>query len=219
MASFVRSTVLLRYAGGRSEAAVRRALTYLSTFADWVLTTGVGPLDESVLVESAIDAFTAHRTTQVKPAVAERERKFLRALGGLPPAQEQRLVSTTATPSTPYTPAEQGAIRRWAESQPTADRRRTCGAIAALGLGCGLTTKEIMHVRRRDIVMLDDAMTGVDVTVGRTRTVPVIADWENALAVTRALPSSQFLVAPGASTRLSGSARTSVLRLNDGAVR
>lgn len=194
MEGFVRETLRTRYAQGRTTRAIQHGLATLSAFADWVLLTGVGEMDESILRANIIDAYTAHRHTEVDGPVAERERKRLRAIAGLRSTPEQRTIATTATPSEPYNADEQGAIVRWAEWQPTDARRRNALAIAALGLGCGLTGTEMMQVRGRDIITLDDGLLGVQLM---DRTVPVLSAWHDELGASRGSDASDYVIAQG----------------------
>jgi hypothetical protein len=198
MRDFVCGTVRFRFTGGRNHRDVERALHALTGFADWVLLTDIADLDASVLSADVIDAYTAHRYAEVEPHIAERERKLLRTLAGLQNGPEDRPSTTTAPPSQPYDRDEQDAIRWWTQWQATDRRRSTCLAIAALGLGCGLTAQEMVHTRARHIVTLSDGMMGVR-TEGRE--VPVTAEWNGELAALKALPANSHVIAPNAGAR------------------
>lgn len=195
---FVRGTVRFRFTAGRSSRDVERALNALTGFAEWVLLTGIGNLDDSVLRADVIDAYTAQRLADVSAPVAGRERKLLRTLAGLENSPEPRNRETSAPPSQPYTRDEQDEIAQWAEWQSTEGRRRQCRAIAALALGCGLTSAEMLQVRIGDILLLSDGMAAVD-TAGRV--VPVTAEWNDSLAVLHNGSTSQFVIAPNAASR------------------
>lgn len=193
MNDFVRGTVRRRYSTGRHVRDTERALSTLTSFAEWVLITGVTNVSEKALTERVINAYTSHRKSEVEGPLAERERKLLRTLAGLTNTVEKRTVATTATPSTPYTVLEQEEIRYWAHWQQTDHRSRVATAVAALGLGCGLTSSEMAQVREQDVVELDDGMLGVRL---EDRTVPVLAQWNDDLATTLTGTPSQFLVSP-----------------------
>lgn len=195
--TFVRETVRA-HAATRSIHWVKSALTFLAWFADWVVATGIGEVGPSVLRADVIDAYTAHRATEVSPAVAERERKTLRVLAGLGVAVERRSVTTRTPTTTPYPLCDQDVLRRWAATQPTESRRRAFTTLLALGLGCGLTAPEIMAVRGRDIVMLDDGMPAARVA---GRTVPVTSEWADELSAARTTPALTYLVGPGYAAR------------------
>ena len=197
MQDFVRGTIRFRYGQYHRPEDVVNALCILSSFADWVLFTGIGSLEDSFQA-AVIDSFTAAREFEVLPYVAARERKLLRSLAGLPNTLEFDRTPTTAPVSQPYSVEEQGAIRQWAETQPTARRRTLCGAVVALALGAGLTRQDLMHVRERDIVTLDDGLVGVRVD---SRTVPVTADWNDNLTPFIESDSEDFVIAPGVTVR------------------
>jgi hypothetical protein len=56
-----------------------------------------------------------------------------------------------APASRPYTGAEQAALWAWANGQPTADLRHGLKTLLALGLGCGLESREIIPLRATDV--------------------------------------------------------------------
>jgi hypothetical protein len=209
ISGFVRASVAHRFGTGQSRRQTQHALSTMAAFADWVLLTGVARLDESALRENVIDAYTYHRTSEVDGPVAERERKRLRVIAGLRNFPEKRAVATTATPSAPYTADEVDGFRQWALWQPNDYRAGSAQAVAALGLGCGLTLLEMMHVRGRDIITLDDGLLGVQLL---NRTVPVLADWNEELGASRGSDLDRYLVSPE-STQRTGQSGTSVMKM------
>jgi hypothetical protein len=190
---FVLRTIRANFGPHSDERAVRRGLVALIGFADWVLTSGVGELDDAAKHSNVIDAYTAYRKHEVEPAVAERERKQLRTLAGIPNSPEPDRTPTTAPPSQPYTRDEQDEIRRWANGQSTEQNRRTARAVAALSLGCGLTAIELMQVRGCDLHVLEDGLMGV-VVAGRT--VPVLKEWEEELRSLADGDAGEYVVRP-----------------------
>lgn len=207
---FVRTSVARRFGAGQSQRQAQHALSTMSAFADWVLFTGVAALDESALRENIIDAYTHHRRSEVNGSVAERERKRLRLIAGLRNTPEKRAVATTATPSAPYTADEVEGIRRWAQWQPNDYRVGSAQAVAALGLGCGLTLSEMMQLRGSDIVTLVDGLLGVQLP---DRTVPALADWNEELAASRGADLNQFLISADSTQRAGQSAHDAVKSL------
>lgn len=199
MSTFVCDTIAQRYADGRAPRDVQNALYIFTGYVDWVLYHAVGTADESVFNEHLIDAFTAARHTEVKAATAERERKVLRTIAGFPNTVGGRSTATSASPTAPYTDAEQYEIRQWAQNQLTENRRRDSGAVAALGLGCGLTSGEMLTARVRDLRVLDDGMVAVEVQGART--VPVLEEWNDMLAPLVDEDPARFVVRPGATFR------------------
>lgn len=199
VAPFVRSTVTAAYGHAFSVRATQQALSAMAGFADWLVHTGAGDLDASSLRADLIDAYTAFRMHEVRGAVAERERKLLRTLGGIPNTVEKRDVSTSADSTAPYTHDEQGSIRRWAQAQPLPHRQPLALAVTALGLGCGLTLSEMTQVRTDDVHLLPDGLAGV--RIGK-RVVPALASWAEELEqVANAGKAGSYLVRPNASAR------------------
>lgn len=208
MSDFVRATVRRRHSTGRSVRDTQRALSILTCFAEWVLITGVSTVSDRALNERVINAYTSHRKSEVEAPVAERERKLLRTLADLSNTVEKRTVATTATPSTPYSLLEQDEIRYWASWQPSDHRSRVASGIAALGLGCGLTSREMAQVREQDVTPLDDGMLGVTLD---GRTIPVLASWNDELASTLTGDPAQFLISPRSVLRDATATTTSLV--------
>lgn len=185
--SFVVETVRSHYIEGRTRDDIQHGLMTLTGFADWV-----------------------YRSTEVAGFLAERERKRLRVIAGLPAGPEARHVSTTSDPQTPYTDDEQGEIRRWADWQSHEESRRNARAIAALGLGCGLTAVEMMEARVADVVVLDDEMFGVN---ANGRAVPVFQSWHDELTSIATGHDDEYLIGRGYTSRSSVSLRSLISTL------
>lgn len=83
-------------------------------------------------------------------------------------------------PMTPYSPADLVQLRSWASAQQTESRRHNAQALLALGLGAGLTAKELLAVHADDVTVNND---GVHVAVNgpRPRQVTLLRQWEEAL--------------------------------------
>lgn len=210
--NFVATTMRARFAEHRDSRAISNGLSTIAGFADWVAATGVGKLNATVLRADVIDAYAAFRRGEVNLAVAERERKALRTVAGLPNAPGARTASTNATEAVPYTRAEQGEIRRWSEGQFSDDASRSATAIAALGLGCGLSANELMRVCGRHLVVLDDGMMGVRVY---GRTVPVLAEWDDELRKLACGDPEQYLIRPARNRRDGKSCTDVIYELGD----
>ncbi len=82
----------------------------------------------------------------------------------------------------PYTPAECAGFVRLARNQPSDSSRRNLSALVALGLGAGLNGREIVVVRRSDIVEvpsdIEPICHRVTVKDKRAREVVVMAEYE-----------------------------------------
>ncbi len=196
--SLVIDTVTAAYTDADHPRAAQRALGAMSGFADWVLVTGVGAPDRTVLRADIIEAYCAFRRTELKASGAERERKLLRSLAGLDNEVEVRPHTTSAESSHPYDLDAQGAFRRWADAQPSAHRHRLTTAVLALGFGCGLTLSELQQVRNADIVTLADGQPGVHIA---GRLVPALAVWTDELAAVVRGDDDGFVVRPDAPAR------------------
>lgn len=196
--ALVIDTVSAAYTDDDHPRAAQRALGAMSGFADWVLVTGVGAPDRTVLRADIIEAYCAFRRTELKASGAERERKLLRSLAGLDSQVEVRPHTTSAESSYPYDLEEQGAFRRWADAQPSAHRHRLATAVLALGFGCGLTLSELQQVRNADVVTLADGMSAVRVA---GRLVPALATWADELAAVVRGDDDGFVVRPDAPAR------------------
>lgn len=210
--NFVMKTMRARFAEHRDSRTISNGLYTIAGFADWVAATGVGKLNATVLRADIIDAYAAFRRGEVELAVAERERKALRTVAGLPNTPGVRAASTNAPEAVPYTRVEQDEIRRWAEGQFSDDTRRSATAIAALGLGCGLSATELMQVRGRDVVVLSDGLMGVCVN---GRTVPVTAEWDDELRELGTGDPAEHLIRPRRTRRDGKACTNTIFELGD----
>lgn len=106
-----------------------------------------------------------------------------RAVHNLSGDQPLRLAYTPVQP--PYSARECVSFVALARHQPTASRRRSLGAIVALGLGCGLDPREQAAVSPRRVVALDlgdgERALAVEVLGPRARLVPVRAPYDELL--------------------------------------
>ena len=152
----------------------------------WAWGTAGLPLDPTVIFDrDVIDRFTSvvpqYRTKGSRNTMRSRLLRISEALL-TPEAIVTALRPLGASdPSAPYSDRELAALRSWASVQPTAARRSSASALLALGIGAGLSGKEIIECRIADVVADDD---GVVVTArgDRARRIPVSRDWEDALA-------------------------------------
>lgn len=175
----------------------QRSLAY---FGDWVVQTGMVPLD-GALRSDVIDVYTVDRAREISPVVAERERKMLRALAGIPPTVEKRRVTTSSEPERPYTDAELVLFHSWATHQPTEALQRACLAIFVLGAGCGFTSAEALSVRGTDLIEVDGVLAARAQRDGRI--VPVLERWHDCMERLRATASVELVIAPDSRERKS----------------
>ncbi|KJL28286.1 hypothetical protein [Microbacterium oxydans] len=195
---FVDETIAERCAD-MSERQVDEHQRSLAFFGDWIVQTGMVELHEA-LSEDIIDVYTVDRAKEIVPVMAERERKMLRRLAGIAPSVEKRAVSTSSEPERPYSDDELAIFQHWASYQRTDHQRAACMAIFALGVGCGLSSGEILAVRGSALLDLDGVLA---VRVARDgRIVPVVDRWEECFAKVMAdNPTDALVVAPHATHR------------------
>ena len=153
----------------------------------WAVRHAGLPLDPTAIFDrDVIDRFVStsdqYRTKASKNTIRSRLLRISEALLTPDAIVEALRPLGSSDPSAPYSLAEQIALRSWAASQPTAEKRRSAGALLALGMGAGLSGKEIIECRRSDL-LADEAGVVVTVRGSRTREVPVLREWEDALAL------------------------------------
>lgn len=94
--------------------------------------------------------------------------------------RERVLEKAGRTPVTqPYTQSQILQLKKWAVAQRTAYSRHMCWTVLAFGLGAGLTSRELINLRREDVTETPD---GVFVTIrsgDSPRRVVVMAAWED----------------------------------------
>ncbi|QKS18889.1 hypothetical protein HUN58_02295 [Curtobacterium sp. Csp1] len=150
----------------------------------WAVETAALPLDTSILFDSAtIDEF-AHvglvtYSTSGRSTMRSKLRAVARAVRDEPDDPDEFKIPRSS-PVSPYTDSEQAALESWARGQHSDDRRTSAGALLALGLGAGLTGREIVAARRADISHDADGFI-VHVHGAAERTVPVLYVWEHLL--------------------------------------
>ncbi|TDW30348.1 hypothetical protein [Cryobacterium psychrophilum] len=181
---FVRAAVVDAAPGTvYSERELYAAATPLTL---WAWQTAAMPLERDVIFAvRTIERFTAvglshygskasrntlrSRLLRISEALLDAEAPpVLRPLGG-------------SDPSAPYTARDVVTLKSWAIAQTTAERRSNAESLLALGLGAGLAGREIVNLTIGDIRADHD---GVLITVRgeRARVVPVLREWERALA-------------------------------------
>ena len=152
----------------------------------WAWQSAGLPLERSVIFSIAtIDRFVAVGLTTYSTA-ASRNTLRSRLL-----RMSELLVSQTANPrslkplggseaTAPYSLPEVAALKSWARSQRTVARLRSAECLLALGIGAGLSGKEIIATRIDDIEP-DELGVLIHVRGHRPRIVPVLRQWERAL--------------------------------------
>lgn len=89
----------------------------------------------------------------------------------------------SSSASRPYAPAELTVLRSWAGGQTTPRGRQSAAALITLGVGAGLTARELADVTAADVTEDDEGVL-VTVATGRQRVVPLLRSWEELLLET-----------------------------------
>ncbi|GAA0966127.1 hypothetical protein [Actinocorallia libanotica] len=102
--------------------------------------------------------------------------------------------------SRPYSRAEQAALWAWAAGQPTEELRCGLRVLMALGLGCGLDSRDVLPLRARDVRATDGVV--VAVRGRRARMVVCRRPWERILAAEAArVEPERYLLRPQVANR------------------
>lgn len=107
-------------------------------------------------------------------------------------------------PTEPYTAAEVAQLHSWAVAQGTERRRIDAMMLLVLGLGCGLTSKELQAVRVEDLIIRPN-LAQVTVWDSRPRVVPISPVWSERLGtVSPQLVRGTWAFRPGRSSARDG---------------
>jgi hypothetical protein len=160
----------------------RNLMNAVSQLAVWADTLGL-PLEAEVLLRpETIDRFVVEGCSHLTKGTRTNYRTVLRAVGRkvlsaeLFPPQPVGLSRSDKEP--PYTAEEIAAFVAWATGLPTDRMRSNAIALIMLGLGVGITTRELARVIGTDITADADGVL-VTVTGQSARVVPVLHSWED----------------------------------------
>ncbi len=154
---------------------------------------------ERVFRGATIEEFIARGMQQYLPRSRATTRSTLwRMLEVLAPAEASRARRPIhrAMPTPPYSSVEVAALHSWAIAQATEHRRLDALALLTLGLGAGLSTKELLSVDARDIAWTIDGRLVVEVGGNRAREVPVLDSWRGPLSRVLTQRSNGYLFRP-----------------------
>jgi len=176
-------------------AAMERNARVLTLIGGWCLKQGI-PLG----VETVLDPDTVERfcTTGLEKTPSRRSyRATLRALGRdltkVAPWEPKPEPMPPRAVAVPYTAMELATLWEDAGRQSTTSRRRAAKALVALGAGAGLDGRWVRTVRGSDVAR--DGLV-IKVTVGppSSRSVPVLAEWEDEIVALAAEAGDEYLV-------------------------
>jgi integrase len=151
----------------------------------WAWQTASLPLEvDEIFSPQVIDRFTAIGLPQYTKAGRNTMRSRLRRMADvlLGPDRDphRHRPMGNSDPSAPYAEKEIAALLSWAGAQPSGERHSSAATLLAIGLGAGLSSREIAELRIGDITVDGDGVV-VHVRGGRARRVPVLREWEDAL--------------------------------------
>lgn len=144
----------------------------------WPLETATALRREVIdfAVSNQMPNLSAGSRTCVRPILL----RIAEAIG--PEGTPRRLAALPGSePSRPYTSEELGELAWWARTQSGRWRCGSALALVSLGAGAGLTSSELLHLRRGDLTR-EPGGTTVEVRGPRPRRVPLLASWESPLA-------------------------------------
>lgn len=198
---FVRTAVVdMNYATSRE---ARDALVKLTRHVYWCWQNGSYDLDRQVIFRREVIAESIDKGMSSfgkRTRGTYRSRLFAMSDEFLTGPRRQAAVPKIGAgdPSAPYTASQVTALRTWASQQNSDYRRVQATLLLSLGLGAGLSSREMAAVACGDIDV-DDHGVIVNVRGDRPRKVPVLAEWEEPLAVISkaALRPEQWVLTPG----------------------
>lgn len=179
---FVQKTV--RDAAPATAYTEKQLFPVTAKLARWAVDVAALPLNTEVLFDSdTIDEFAHAGLITYTSAGRSTMRSKLRAIArALDPSAEDRDQAgiKRSAPVRPYTPADVAALESWARGQHSRDRRTSAAALLALGLGAGLTGREIVAAKAADLDTSGNLVL-VRVRGENQREVPVLREWEHVL--------------------------------------
>lgn len=183
---FVQETV--RDAAPATAYTEKQLYPVTAKLARWAVDMAALPLDTEILFDSdTIDEFAHAGLVAYTSAGRSTMRSKLRAIAGtltFTDAGANQAGIKRSAPVRPYTPADVAALESWARGQHSADRRASAAALLALGLGAGLTGREIVAAKAADLDIRGNLVL-VQVRGENPREVPVLREWEQLLRVPR----------------------------------
>jgi hypothetical protein len=199
---------LARDAVAKVEPSTPRDATELlsrtALLLSWCHGQGLELMPAVVFAPETLDRFVAHGCAELAKGTRINYRRILRRVGaavlGPPIYPERPLALEKSDPSAPYSFQDERALTGWSRGLPTDRMRDAAIALLGLGLGAGLTAREI-NLAEADWVEQAPAGLVIAVPGGRSRRVPVVARWEWAVRDALAQASGGPLFLPGRTSR------------------
>ena len=202
----------LRDGTRQDEDAIYAAVT---PFLLWCWQTRALDLtDERVLRARNVNAFIAsgmpHHLWSSRATIRSALWRILEQLAPAEAVESRRSIGRR-DPTQPYSSTEVAALYSWADTQTTGHRRDDALALLALGLGAGLSTRELLSVTGEHCRVRDD-VTWIKVTGARSRDVLVGREWGRTLASVVEHRRDTLLFRPGRASVADGQVTDFVTR-------
>jgi integrase len=151
---------------------------------------------EPTTIDWFLDVGCASLSTHTRSTYRARLRRLVEAVRGVDGAKP---IPLSASPTDrPYTAHDQAGLWSWANGQPTEALRTGCRLLLALGLGCGLSTDEVIDLRAGEVRIAGNGAVVVEIAGRRSRLVICQARWEQVLSEHAQAAGSRFLFRPNA---------------------
>lgn len=188
-ASWTTTADLTRLAVVRSTGSLANAKKYcghVAAYLAWTHEQGIAMVAEQAFDLDTIERYIAVGMTGAKESTRGTRRAILRRVArqASPTLRVQPLPEPIRYRRVrpPYPAAEVAALLRLARAQPTPSRRQMLSGVLALGLGCGLDSRDLAWVRGIDVERRASGAVLVTVSGGsRPRQVTALADYEDLL--------------------------------------
>lgn len=155
-------------------------------FVAWCMRQG-WPLDaETIWSRQAIDLYVNDKRLNLKEGTRANYRAYLMRMSEVLLPEEHGEKMTTLnrkTTAAPYTSEEMEEFRRWSTIQRTTFKQYRAMLMLVLSAGAGLRPDDILGIRETDIEHLDGGGYIIHVPGDRTRSVPLLAEWDEWMTV------------------------------------
>lgn len=155
-------------------------------FVAWCVRRG-WPLDaETIWSRQAIDLYVNDKRLNLADGTRANYRAYLMRMSEvlLPEEHGEKMTALSRrTTAAPYTAEEMEEFRGWATAQRTMFKQYRAMLMLVLSAGAGLRPIDILDVRATDVEHLDGGGYVIHVLGDRTRSVPLLADWDEWMAV------------------------------------
>jgi len=179
IAPFVRDAVSV--AAPMTPYSAEILLRAAAHFVAWCMKRG-WPLDaETIWSRQAIDLYVNDKRLNLKDGTRANYRAYLMRMSEvlLPEEHGEKMTALSRkTTAAPYTAEEIAEFRDWATAQRTLFKQYRAMLMLVLSAGTGLRPEDILGVRPSDVERLPGGGHVIHVPGDRTRSVPLLAEWD-----------------------------------------